>query len=242
MPHNVLHALIDGPRSVISVNGRTPPSCLTYGRTDGNNKPQRNHNHAVMCVHGLTMPSHLSECFHSRLTHTELKSRMQSIVDCCGCHASKQRDSRDRGLISTLPIPHCANSLSYVDYINTLPRFEAMSVVWLSPVVRHISLVHPRNKNVTQEQSVKDFVEQWLEPFRAPKEVHSDDDVRIWSDAGWYKRVSEAPSVHVTTGVPYTHTSYPVCKRRNRVVEQNLKILMKQEHTKDGVCLLPWAV
>ena len=36
------------------------------------------------------------ECFYSGLTLTELRSRMQSIVDACGCHASKQSDSRDR--------------------------------------------------------------------------------------------------------------------------------------------------
>ena len=51
------------------------------------------------------------ECFYSSLTLTELRSRMQTIVDACGCHASKQSDSRDRGLISSLPIPYCANSL-----------------------------------------------------------------------------------------------------------------------------------
>ena len=41
------------------------------------------------------------ECFYSSLTLTELRSRMQTIVDACGCHASKQSDSRDRGLISS---------------------------------------------------------------------------------------------------------------------------------------------
>ena len=35
------------------------------------------------------------ECFYSGLTLTELKSRMQTIVDAYGCHASKQSDSRD---------------------------------------------------------------------------------------------------------------------------------------------------
>ena len=48
---------------------------------------------------------------------------MQTIVDACGCHASKQSDSRDRGLISSLPIPYCTNSLLYVDFIHGLPRF-----------------------------------------------------------------------------------------------------------------------
>ena len=63
--------------------------------------------------------------------------------------------------------------------------------------------------------------------------MHSDEDVRICSDTGWYKRVLNALNVEVTTGVPYTHTLNPLCERQNRVVEQNLRILMKQERTKD---------
>ena len=48
---------------------------------------------------------------------------MQSIVDSCGCHAIKQSDSSDRGLVSSLPIPYCADSLLYVDFIHGLPKF-----------------------------------------------------------------------------------------------------------------------
>ena len=75
------------------------------------------------------------ECFYSSLTLTELRSRMQTIVDACGCHAIKQSDSRDRGLISSLPIPYGANSLLYVDFIHGLPRSAAMIVASWSPVV-----------------------------------------------------------------------------------------------------------
>ena len=48
---------------------------------------------------------------------------MLTIVDACGCHASKQSNSRDEGLISSLPILYCANSLLYVNFIRGLPRF-----------------------------------------------------------------------------------------------------------------------
>ena len=65
--------------------------------------------------------------------------------------------------------------------------------------------------------------------------MHFDEDVRIRNDSGWYKGVLNALNVEVTTGVPYTHTSNPLCERQNRVVEQNLRILMKQERTKDRV-------
>ena len=86
------------------------------------------------------------------------------------------------------------------------------------------------------------LVEQWFEHYGAPKKVHSNNDVRIRSVAGWYKRVLDALKVHVTTSVPYTHTSNPLCEKQNHVLERNLGILMKQERTKDWVCLLPWAV
>ena len=36
------------------------------------------------------------ERFYSPLTYAELLARMQSIVPSCGCHASKQRESRHR--------------------------------------------------------------------------------------------------------------------------------------------------
>ena len=183
------------------------------------------------------------ECFYSSLTLTEVRSRMQTIVDACGCHASKQSDSRDRGLISSLPIPYCANSLLYLDYIHGLPRFGGYdSCLVVTCGLSRFTRVFPCNKKITGEQTVKMLVEQWFEPYGAPKQVHSDEDVRICSDTGWYKRVLNALNVEVTTGVPYTHTSNPLCERRNRVVEQNLRILMKQERTKDWVRLVPWAV
>ena len=81
-----------------------------------------------------------------------------------------------------------------------------------------------------------------VEPYGAPKHVHSDEGVRICSDTGWYKRVLNALNVEETTSVPYTHTSNTLCERQNPVMEQNLRILMKQERTKDWVQLLPWAV
>ena len=46
----------------------------------------------------------------------------------------------------------------------------------------------------------------------------------------------------MTTGVPCTPTSNPLCERQNRVLEQNLRILTKQERTKNWIRLLPWAV
>ena len=113
---------------------------------------------------------------------------MQTIMDACGCHASKQSDSRDRGLISSLPIPYCANSLLYVDFIHHLPRFGGYdSCLVVTCGLSRFTRVFPCNKKIRGEQTVKMLVEQWFEPYGAPKQVHSDEDVRIRSDTGWYK-------------------------------------------------------
>ena len=110
------------------------------------------------------------ECFYSSLTLTELRSRMQTIVDACGCHASKQSDSRDRGLISSLPIPYCANSLLYVDFIHGLPRFGGYdSCLVVTCGLYRFTRVFPCNKKITGEQTVKMLVEQWFEPYGVRK-------------------------------------------------------------------------
>ena len=108
------------------------------------------------------------ECFYSSLTKTELRSRMQSIVDACGCHASKQSESRDRGLISSLSIPYCANSLLYVEFIHGLPHFGGYDgCLVVTCGLSRFTQVFPCNKKITGEQTVKMSVEQWSEPYGA---------------------------------------------------------------------------
>ena len=100
-------------------------------------------------------------------------------------------------------------------------------------VLTRFTCAFPWSKKITGEQTVKILVEQWVEHYGASKEVHSDEDVRIRSDTGWYKRALDALNVHVTTRVPYTHTYNPLCETQNRVLEQHLRTLMRQERTKD---------
>ena len=116
------------------------------------------------------------ECFYSRLTCIELCARMQSIVDSCGCHASKQSDLRNRGLVSSLPLPYCANSVLYVIFIHGLPMFGGYdSCLVVTSGLTRFNRAFPCNKKMTGEQTVKVLVEQWFEHYVAPKEVHSDE-------------------------------------------------------------------
>ena len=140
------------------------------------------------------------ECFYSSLTLTELRSRMQTIVDACGSHTSKQSDSRDSCLISSLPILYCANSLLYVDFIHGLPRFGGYdSCLVVTCGLSRFTRVLPCNKKITGEQTVKLLVEQWFEPSGAPKQVHSDEDV--CGQLGEGQRL--------TTDAPYNGVRHP---------------------------------
>ena len=91
---------------------------------------------------------------------------MQTIVDACGSHASKQSDSRDRKLVFSLPIPYCINSLLYVDFIHGLPRFGGYdSCLVVTCGLSCFTRVFPCNKKLTGEQTVKMLVEQWFQPY-----------------------------------------------------------------------------
>ena len=108
--------------------------------------------------------------FYSPLTCVELRAAMPSIVDSCGCHASKQSDSRDRGLVSSLPIPYCANSLLYVDFIHGLPKFGGYdSCLVFTCGLTRFTRAFPCRKKITGEQTVKTFVEQRFEHYGAPQ-------------------------------------------------------------------------
>ena len=43
----------------------------------------------------------------------------------------------------------------------------------------------------------------------------------------------------MSTGIPYTHTSNPLCERQIRVLKENVRVRCKTERTKDWVRLLP---
>ena len=73
----------------------------------------------------------------------------------------------------------------------------------------------------------------------AAASINSDEDVRVRSDTGWYKRVLRSLNVQVSTGIPYSHTSNPLCERQICVLKENVRIWCKTERTRDWVRLLP---
>ena len=177
--------------------------------------------------------------FHSTWSDDQLGKALQPIVDKCPCRSCKPGDIRDRGLLSTLPIPHCANSVLSEEYTET-PKFGGYDFALVVTCgLTRVTRVFPCTKHITGEGIIKIRLEEWFCVYGAPKEINSDDDARVRSDTGWYKRVLRSLNVHVSTGIPYTHTSNPLCERQIRVLKKNVKIWSRTERTKDLVRLLP---
>ena len=177
--------------------------------------------------------------FHSTWTDDQLRKTLKPIVDKCPCRSCKPEDIRDRGLYLTLPIPQCANSVLYVD-CTEMAKFGSYDVAlvvtcWLTRFTR----VFPCTKHITGEETIKILLEEWFCVYGAPKEINSDEDVRVRSNTGWYKRVLRSLHVQVSTGISYTHRSNPLCERQIRVLKENVRIWCKTERTKDWVRLLP---
>ena len=174
---------------------------------------------------------------HSTWTDDQLRKTLQPIVDKCWCRSCEPRDIRDTGLFSTLPIPHCANSVLYVDYTE-MPKFEGYDLALVVTCgLTRFTRVFPCTKHITREETIKILLEEWFCVYGAPKEINSDEDVRVRSDTGWYnwyKRVLRSLNIQVSTGIPYTHTNNPICERQIPVLKKNVRIWCKTERTKLG--------
>ena len=177
--------------------------------------------------------------FHSTWKDDQVRKTLQFIVDKCPCRSCKPGDIRDRGLYSTLPIFHCANSVLYVDYTE-MPKFGGYDLALVVTCgLTRFTRVFPCTKHITGEETIKILLEECFCVDGAPKEINSDEDVRVRSDTGLYRRVLRTLNVQVATGIPYTHTSNPLCERQIGGLKENVRIWCKTERTKDWVRLLP---
>ena len=177
--------------------------------------------------------------FHSASSDDQLRKSLLPIVDDCPCRSCRPGDIRDRGLYLTLPIPHCANSVLNVDYTE-MPKFRGYDfAVVVTCGLTRFARVFPCTKHITGGETIKMLLKEWFCVYWAPKEIISDEDVRVRSDTVWYKKVLRSLNVHVSTGIPYTHTSNPLSERQIGVLKENIRIWDKTKRTKDRVRLLP---
>ena len=93
--------------------------------------------------------------FHTTSTDEQLRKTLQPIMDKCPCRSCKPGDIRDRGLYSTLPIPHCANSVLYVDYTE-MPKIGGYDFALVVTCgLTRFTRVFPGTKHITGEETIK---------------------------------------------------------------------------------------
>ena len=162
--------------------------------------------------------------FHSTWSDDQLPKMLHPDVDKCPCWSCKPGDIRDTGLYSTLPIPDCANSVLYVDYTE-MPNFGGYDfALVVTCAMTRFTRLFPCTKHIIGEETIKIHLEEWFCVYGAPKENNSDQEVRVRSVTGWYKRVLRSLNFQVSTGIPYTHTSNPLCERQIGVLKENVRI------------------
>ena len=172
-------------------------------------------------------------------TDEQLQKTLQPVMDKCPCRSCKPGDIRERGPHSTLPIPYCANSVLYLDYTEMLKFGGYDFALVVTCGLTRVTRVFPCTKHITGRQTIKILLGERFCVYGAPKEINSDEDVRVRSDTGWYKRVLRSLNVQVSTRIPYSHRSNPLCERQIRVLKENVRIWCKTERTGDWVRLLP---
>ena len=112
--------------------------------------------------------------FHTTWSDDQLQKTLQPIVDNCPCRSCKPGDIRDRVLYSTLPIPHCANSVLYVDYTE-MPKIGGYNFALVVTCgLTKFTRVFPCTEHITGEETIKILPEEWFCVYGAPKEINSD--------------------------------------------------------------------
>ena len=96
-------------------------------------------------------------------------------MDKCQCGSCKPGDIRDRGLYSTLPIPHCANSVLYADYTE-MPKFGGYDfTLVVTRGLTGFTRVFPCTKHISGEEKIMILLEEWFCVFSASKKINSDE-------------------------------------------------------------------
>ena len=145
--------------------------------------------------------------------------------------------------VSIQPFPSHTAPVLYVDYTG-MPKFGGYDFALVVTCgLISFTRVLPCTKHITREETIKILLEEWFCVYGAPQEINSEEDVRVPSNTGWYKRVPRSLNVdqvgQVSTGIPSTHTSNPLWERQIRVLKENIRIWCKTERSKDWVRLLP---
>ena len=112
--------------------------------------------------------------FHTTRSDDQLGKSLKPIVNQGLCRSCKPGDVRDRGLYSTLFIPHSANNVLYVDYTE-VPKFGFCDfTLSVTCGLTRFTGVFSCTKHITGKVTIKILLEECFSVYSASKKVNSE--------------------------------------------------------------------
>ena len=95
------------------------------------------------------------------------------------CLKTKSNDAKDRGIVSSLPIPQLANDTLFIDFISMDPCNEYNYVLTIVDSLTKFCKFIPCSKSITGEETLKLILKEWVMHYDKPHTIMSDNDVRF---------------------------------------------------------------
>ena len=102
--------------------------------------------------------------------------------------------------------------------------------------------VVPCNRTIDREGVLKLIKHYWICFYGPPVRIHSDKDILLKGDSGWYRNLFAAMGVEVSFSQPYRPQSNGLCERRNDDYQEELRILRQCIKTSNWVQLNDYVV
>ena len=163
------------------------------------------------------------------------------ISHCALCLRNKPLNVHESPGWNTLPLPHMANSMLYIDFIEMPARggFNFLIVIMcaLSLYARGIAC----RKTISGEELCELLWKEWFSVYGIPAHIIADSDVRWGKEQSWWKTLMRSYGVKFDTSIPYKSRSNGVVERRNREMVTILRMLQQQQTSSNWVKLIPLA-
>ena len=181
-----------------------------------------------------------SKNFWSPISKGKLIEMARELTDACEvCLKSKPSTSRDRGMISSLPIPQIANDILYIDFIAMDSHNEFNYVLTMVDSLTKFVKFVPCSKSISGEETLKVILREWIMSYDKPSMILSDNDVRFSQKEGFYQKVFRSLGINIRFSVPRHPQSNGLCERTNRAFLQNMRAISMEMKTLDWPKLTP---
>ena len=122
----------------------------------------------------------------------------------------------DRGEVGSLPTPVLANDLLYIDFVSMDDFNGCDYIMTCVDALTHFVQFWPCQKTLNGEGVIRLLLDRWISVYGKPNAIHSDNDVRMKSEKGFYQSVLKALGIQVHFSLPRRPQSNGLCENVNK--------------------------